>query len=80
METVNNNCSRKEYAMDEKKLSKLWWVWLLLAVGILLTIFNFDPIGDGLEKVFGKGADKWAINIILIGMIIYVTFFSKKKK
>ncbi len=66
--------------MDEKKLPTLWWVWLLLAIGLLFTIFNFDPIGDGLERAFGKGADKWAINLIIIGMIIYVSFFSKKKK
>ncbi|HOR57691.1 MAG TPA: hypothetical protein PLV82_03400 [bacterium] len=55
------------------------WMWISLIVAALFLVFNFDPVGDGLEKIFGKGADKWAINITLIGMIIYFTFFGKKK-
>lgn len=66
--------------MDQKKPFeiKLWMV-ALFAVGVLCLLFNFDPIGNGLDQVFGKGADKWAINIIIVGLIIYLTFFGKKK-
>lgn len=53
------------------------WVWVVVLVGLLLIVFNVDPIGDGLKKVFGQGADRWAINIMLIALIIYA--FVKKK-
>jgi ABC-type dipeptide/oligopeptide/nickel transport system permease subunit len=53
--------------------------WMLVAptIALLLIVFNFDPVGDGLEKMFGHGADKWTINIVLIALIIY-TFVKKK--
>lgn len=54
------------------------WMWVLFLVGALLLIFNFDPAGDALEKIFGKGAKTWGVNIILIGMIIYFTFIARK--
>jgi len=53
------------------------WMWVALLVAILLVVFNFDPVGNGLEKIFGKGADRWAINIVLIALIAY-TFIKKK--
>jgi len=53
------------------------WMWIALLVAFLLIVFNFDPVGDVLEKVFGQGADKWATNILLIILVIYV--FIKKK-
>ena len=53
--------------------------WMLIAalVAILCIVFNFDPVGQGLVNAFGKGADRWAINIILVSIIIYA--FAKKK-
>ncbi len=48
--------------------------WMLLAfifLAVFLVVFNFDPVGDGLQKIFGKGADGRAINIILTALIIY---------
>ena len=48
-----------------------------LLVAILLVVFNFDPVGNGLEKIFGKGADRWAICIVPIALIAY-TFIKKK--
>jgi hypothetical protein len=52
-------------------------MWIAILVALLLVVFNFDPIGDGLEKIFGKGADRWTINIALIALIIY-TFVKRK--
>jgi len=53
------------------------WMLVALAVAALLLIFNFDPVGDTLEKAFGQGAHKWAINIVLVALIVY-TFIKKK--
>jgi hypothetical protein len=38
---------------------------------------NFDPVVDTLEKAFGQGVDKWAINIVLVALAVY-TFIKKK--
>ena len=53
------------------------WMLVTFLVALLLVGFNFDPVGDGLEKIFGRGADKWAINIVITALIIY-TFVKKK--
>jgi len=53
------------------------WMLISFAVAVLLLVFNFDPIGDTLKNIFGQGADKWAINIVLIALIVY-TFIKKK--
>ena len=53
------------------------WMWVVLPVALLLVVFNFDPVGDGLKRIFGHGADRWAINIVLIALIVYA--FVKKK-
>jgi ABC-type dipeptide/oligopeptide/nickel transport system permease subunit len=64
--------------VEERKPFELKpWMWVALLVALLLVVFNFDPIGDGLEKIFGQGTDRWAINIVLIAIIIYA--FVKKK-
>jgi len=62
---------------EQRSLRFKPWMWVALLVVFLLIVFNFDPVGDGLEKIFGKGADRWAINITLIALIIY-TFIKKK--
>ncbi|MFH1566253.1 MAG: hypothetical protein ABIB98_03605 [bacterium] len=53
------------------------WMWVVLLVAILLVVFNFDPVGNGLVKIFGKGAYRWATNIVLIALIAY-TFIKKR--
>lgn len=53
------------------------WMLVVLVVAVLLLVFNFDPVGDILEKTFGQGADRWAINIVLVALIVY-TFIKKK--
>jgi len=64
--------------MEEKKPFQFKpWMLVALAVAVLLLVFNFDPVGDTLEKAFGQGADKWAINIVLVALIVY-TFIKKK--
>jgi len=64
--------------MEEKKLFVFKpWMLVAFAVAVLLLVFNFDPIGDTLEKIFGQGADKWTINIVLVALIVYT--FAKKK-
>lgn len=64
--------------MEERKpLEFKPWMWIALLVALLLVVFDFDPVGDGLEKIFGKGASKYALSIILSVFIIY-TFVKKK--
>lgn len=64
--------------MEEKKPFEIkLWMLISMAVAALLLVFNFDPIGGGLEKAFGQGADKWAINIILVALVVY-SFIKKK--
>jgi len=53
------------------------WMWGLIVIALLLIVFNIDPVGHALNSVFGKGADRWGINIIIIGAIIF-TFLKKK--
>ena len=52
-------------------------MWGLIVIALLLIVFNIDPVGHALNSVFGKGADRWGINIIIIGAIIF-TFLKKK--
>jgi len=66
--------------MSNEPFKMTWWMWVCLSIAILLLVFNFDPVGDMLENAFGKGADKWAINIIVIALIIYTFFVGAKKK
>jgi hypothetical protein len=54
------------------------WVLVLCLIALSLVVFNYDPIGDVLNKTFGKGADKWAVNIVIVALIIG-TFFRRKK-
>ena len=62
---------------EQKPFQTKPWMWICLLVTVLLLVFNFDPVGDGLEKLFGKDADKWATNILLVSLIVY-TFVKKK--
>lgn len=62
---------------EEKPFQTRLWMWICLLATVLLLVFNFDPVGDGLEKLFGKDVDRWATNILLISLIIYA--FAKKK-
>ena len=55
------------------------WMWLLLAVALLLVLFDIDPVGDNLNKMFGKHAAQMAINFILIAIAGYLLFKNKKK-
>lgn len=48
------------------------WMWMLLVVAISLLALNYDPVGDILENMFGKGAKQWAINIYLLAFTAYL--------
>ena len=64
---------------DEPFKMKLW-MWVLLLIAALLLAFNFDPVGKMLNNAFGNGADKWAVNIMIIALIIYSFIAGAKKK
>lgn len=55
------------------------WMLILMAVAVLLVLFNVDPVGDWLEKTCGEGADRLGITLVSIGLIVYGVFFAKKK-
>jgi len=55
------------------------WMWALFFIGLAFLVLNYDPVGDLLTQRFGLGAEKWATNIIFIGLILY-TFIPRKKK
>ena len=50
------------------------WMLVTLAVAVLLLVSNFDPVGDTLEKALGQGADKFIINLIAVGAVVYALF------
>ena len=54
-----------------------WIISTLMLVALLLLAFNYDPVGDMLKQNLGQNADRWAINIFLGGVIVYL--FIKKK-
>jgi len=56
---------------------KPWMLVTLIIACLLLLVFNFDPVGDSWRKIFGPGTEKWAVNIVLVPLIIY-TFIKKK--
>jgi hypothetical protein len=62
---------------QERRFHFAPWMWFFLVLAFLLAVFNVDPVGDFLEKSFGKGADRWAINIIIL-VLILLTFRKKK--
>ncbi|MBI1866515.1 MAG: hypothetical protein HYS02_01980 [Candidatus Staskawiczbacteria bacterium] len=66
--------------MNEEKFEMKPWMWILTIIAVLLLFFNIDPVGDILNNAFGKGADRWAINIVTIGLIIYILGLVIKKK
>ena len=66
--------------MNDEPFKVKAWMWACLIIAALLLVFNFDPVGDVLENAFGKGADKWAINIVVIAFIIYTFFVGTRKK
>ena len=66
--------------MSEESFKMKPWMWVLLLIAALLLIFNFDPVGQMLNNAFGNGADKWAINIVVIALIIYSFVVGTKKK
>jgi len=63
--------------MKAKKPNDFGWTVTLIIVAILLVITNFDPVGNFLDKAFGKGYEPWAIIIVFGVFIVY--FFIKKK-
>lgn len=66
--------------MEEKKPVRLEpWAMVALAVAILIVALNSDPVGDTLVRVFGQDADRWAINITIVLILIAYLFVSKKK-
>ena len=63
--------------MEQKPFEFKPWMWVALLVALLLVVFNLDPFGNGLERIFGQGVDRWAINIMLVALIVYT--LAKKK-
>jgi hypothetical protein len=53
------------------------WMWVVLVIVLSLLVSGYDPVGNLVKSIFGKNADRWTSNIILIGFIIYVAV--KKK-
>lgn len=66
--------------MSNKPFKMKVWIWVSLVTAILLLFFNFDPVGNMLNNAFGKEADKWAINIVVVAFIIYIVFDEINKK
>lgn len=86
MATIEERLSAIEERNRRVEADKAWetsWLRILsisvitYVVAVLLVMLNADPVGDAIEKAFGKGADRWAINIIFVTLLIYV--FSKRK-
>lgn len=66
--------------MEEKKPVRLGpWAMVALAVAILIVALNSDPVGDTLVRVFGQDADRLAINITIVIVLMVYLFISKKK-
>mgnify|MGYP001591864769 CR=1 FL=1 len=65
--------------MSEESFKMKPWMWVLLLIAALLLVFNFDPVGKALNNAFGNGADKLAISIVVIALIIYFLVVTKKK-
>jgi len=50
------------------------FMWFCLAISVLLLVFNFDPVGNMLNNMFGPEAKRWTANIIITLLIIYSFF------
>ena len=55
------------------------WMWLVLLLVLVITLFNFDPLGVVVVRLFGEGSRQWAINLIIIAAIIFVIVRGQKK-
>lgn len=75
LNTKERNLNVEERKSFEFKPRML--VALLAVTALFLVASNFDPVGNWLEKIFGKGAGRWTTNIVLMALIVYV--FIKKK-
>jgi hypothetical protein len=53
------------------------WMWLVVLLALVLAVFNVDPIGAIVVKVFGQGSKQWVINLIIIAAIVYVVVRKK---
>jgi hypothetical protein len=52
-------------------------MWLVVLLALVLAVFNVDPIGAIVVKVFGQGSKQWVINLIIIAAIVYVVVRKK---
>lgn len=55
--------------------------WMCCAtIAILLIILNFFPAKYALLKIFGKGADRTAMNVVLGGALAYVALVAGERR
>ncbi len=54
------------------------WMWVLLIAVFLLAVTNLDPVGNAIERAFGEGADRWAINFIILAALV-IAFLRGKR-
>lgn len=58
--------------MDQQNRSvRKFRIFALAVLLCVLFLFNLDPVGDAAVQWFGRGADVWAMNIVLIAAIVY---------
>ena len=64
-----------------KKFLKEWWGVLVPLVALIVILgFNYDPLGDFMERRYGASGGTWAINVILVAAIVYSLFRDRRKK
>jgi hypothetical protein len=64
-----------------KKFLMEWWGVLVPLVALIVILgFNYDPVGDFVERRYGASGGTWAINIILVAAIVYAFLRDKKKR
>ena len=64
-----------------KKFLKEWWSVLVPLVALIVILsFDYDPLGDFMERSYGASGGTWAINIILVAAIVYAFFRERRRR
>ena len=64
---------------NREQLPSSQWAWLLLAIAIFCLILRIDPIGDSAAWLFGEWARRWATDVVMIALLVWVLIRVRKK-